>query len=236
MTIRFVIRLGIRLRVRLVAAFEAGDHLADVMCGLALRHAQKCLFGRGRRDACQLADRGEAQLAVAEQLGDARQVEELARDAQPLVGRMRSVVELALHVLDHRRVAESAVEERLLGFHETARLLRFERHATLRERTQPVMQRFPVGIYVDFDRSTVEHREAPLAREDAHRISTTRVLDALRCHRRASECTLPKSSPQPYERRACVIDAILDEDSAMRSDWSAKLRPKSVNRDLANKF
>jgi hypothetical protein len=70
----------------------------------------------------------------------------LACHAEPLLGRMRPPVQLAFHVLDHRRVAEPAVQLGLLGLDEVTRLFGLERHATLRDRTQSLVQRFPVRL------------------------------------------------------------------------------------------
>ncbi len=136
------------------------------MSGLALCFSKKRLLGRRGRDARQLADRGEAELAIAEQLGDQRQLDQCVRDTQPFVGGMGTVVELPLHILEHAGVAEAAVQPRLLGLEEVARLFCLECHTALRDRTQPLMQRFPVRladrlhghIPIDLDRTIVEHR------------------------------------------------------------------------------
>jgi len=134
--------------------------------GLALGLSKKRLLGRRGRDARELADRGEAQLAIAKQLADQRQVDQRVCHAQPLVRCVWTVVELALHVLEHRGVAKPAVQPRLLGLEQVPCLFCLECHPALRDRTQPPMQLFPVRLAdrlqgrfsLELDRTLVEHR------------------------------------------------------------------------------
>ena len=139
-------QLRIRIRLRAIAAPQPGDHALDIARRPAMCLGEELVLVLRRRHPRQLAHRREAQLAGLELLVDQRQRHQLARDPQPLVRRVRPPVELALHVLEHRRVAEPPIQLRLVGLDQQTDLLRLERDALLRERSQSPVQLFPVCL------------------------------------------------------------------------------------------
>ncbi len=121
---------------RPVTTLAACHGLLDLAQVLAAGFIEPGLLGRSRRDACELADGAEMQLAVRERVGELRQIFERGGHAYSLGRLARRIAERVFNIFVQRCAAELAPD---LAAHSASEQLGFvgvERASSLRERAQ----------------------------------------------------------------------------------------------------
>src|SRR5262249_35216708 len=125
------------------AALTAGDRLLDLAQVLAARRVDPRALGVAGRDARQLADRRERELAFGERVRKLRHLVERERDPHAFLRSARAVAEHLFEILEQRGLAELAPDLVTRGGAQQLCLFGVERAAPLGDRAQVAIDLSP---------------------------------------------------------------------------------------------